>query len=176
MILSALGSESQTPAQVNWRSPRPYPSGGSRTRPTGAHAAGRYAADVTDPTPSRPPVRGSQRAAAALTLVEALVLLGFTVFFVVEIVSGASESVATASTLGVLSLCFSAGFGALAVGWSRGSTWPRTPTILLNALLVPVAWSLHDAERTDLALPIGAVAVATIVAAVAAPGRRADVS
>ena len=128
---------------------------------------------MTDPTPSRPPLRGSQRAAAALTLVEALVLLGFTVFFVVEIVSGASERLATASTLGVLIACFAAGFMALAAGWWRGATWPRTPTILLNALLLPVAWSLRDAGRTDLALPVAAVAVATIVAAVAAPGRRA---
>lgn len=136
--------------------------------------AARYASDVTDPTPSRPPLRGAQRTAAALTLVEALVLLGFAVFFVVEIVLGASESVVTASTLGVLIVCFAAGFAALAFGWWRGATWPRTPTILLNALLVPVAWSLHDAGRTDLALPIAVVAVATIVAAVAAPGRRVD--
>jgi hypothetical protein len=127
---------------------------------------------VTEPTTPRRDVRGSHRAAGILTLIEALVLLGFTVFYLYEIVTGSSERLATAATSAVLILVFAVGFGVLTRGWWRGADWPRTPTVLLNALLLPVAWSLHDAGRTGLALAVAAVAVATIVAAVAAPSHR----
>ena len=44
--------------------------------------------------------------------------------------------------------------------------------MLWNALLLPVAWSLHEAGRTPVALAVAVVAVASIGAAVSAPGRR----
>ena len=46
--------------------------------------------------------------------------------------------------------------------------------MLWNALLLPVAWSLHESDRTPVALAVALVAVASIVAAVSTPGRRAD--
>jgi len=110
--------------------------------------------------------------AGVLTLLEALVLLGFTVFYGYEMVTGATDDLARAGTSGVLILLFAIALGALAWGWSRGAEWPRTPTLLWNALLLPVAWSLQESERTGLAVAVAALAVASIVAALAAPSRR----
>jgi len=119
-------------------------------------------------------VRGSHRAAGLLTLLEALTVLGFAGFYVYEMVTGATDDVTRAATSGALILVFGLGLLALARGWARAADWPRTPTVLWNALLLPVAWSLHESDRTPVALAVGLVAVASIVAAVAAPGRRAE--
>ena len=119
-------------------------------------------------------MRGSHRAAGLLTLLEALAVLGFAGFYVYEMVTGATDDVTRAATSGALILVFGLGLLALARGWGRAADWPRTPTVLWNALLLPVAWSLHESDRTLLALAVGLVAVASIVAAVSAPGRRAD--
>ena len=135
-------------------------------------SSSRYAARVTESTTPHREVRGSQRTAALLTLIEALVLLAFTAFYGYEMASGATNDLARAATSGVLILVFAVALGVLAWGWSRGANWPRTPTILWNALLLPVAWSLRESGRTSLALAVAALAVASIVAALATPARR----
>jgi hypothetical protein len=56
----------------------------------------------------------------------------------------------------------------LARGWSTSASWPRTPTIVWNALLLPVAWSLHQSGRSAVGVLLAVVAVGSIVAAVAA--------
>jgi hypothetical protein len=119
-------------------------------------------------------VLGSHRAAGLLTLVEAVAVLGFAAFYGYEMVTGATDDLTRAATSGVLILVFGLGLLALARGWARAAEWARTPTVLWNALLLPVAWSLHESGRTPVALAVGAVAVASIGAAVAAPGRRSD--
>jgi hypothetical protein len=134
--------------------------------------AARYASGVTEPTTPSRDVRGSHRAAGLLTLMEALVLLGFTVFYGYETVTGATTTLSTAVSSGLLILVFAVGLGALAWGWSRGADWPRTPTLLWNALLLPVAWSLHESDRTVLAVAVAVLAVASIIAALRAPSRR----
>ncbi|WP_374970110.1 hypothetical protein [Terrabacter sp. BE26] len=127
---------------------------------------------MTEATPAPRVVHGSHRAAGLLTLLEALVVLGFAVFYAYEMVTGATDDLTRAATSGVLILIFGLGLLVLARGWSRAADWPRTPTLLWNALLLPVAWSLHESSRTPLALAVGAVAAASMVAALAAPGRR----
>jgi uncharacterized membrane protein YidH (DUF202 family) len=100
------------------------------------------------------------------------VLLGFAVFYAYEMVTGATEHLTVAATSGALILVFGIGLLALARGWARAGDWPRTPTLLWNALLLPVAWSLQESGRTTIALAVAAVAVASIVAALSAPARR----
>lgn len=129
---------------------------------------------MTESTSPARTVRGSHRAAGLLTLVEAVAVLGFALFYVYEMVTGATDDLARAATSGVLILVFGLGLLALARGWARAADWPRTPTVLWNALLLPVAWSLHESDRTPLALAVGVLAVASIAAAVSAPGRRSD--
>ncbi len=127
---------------------------------------------MTDSTSPTRTVRGSHRAAGLLTLVEALTVLGFAAFYVYEMVTGATEDLTRAATSGALILVFGLALLALARGWAHAADWPRTPTVLWNALLLPVAWSLHESGRTPVALGVGLVAVASIAAALSAPGRR----
>ena len=127
---------------------------------------------MTEPTAQSRQVARSHRAAALLTLVEALVVLGFAAFYVYEMVTGATDDLTRAATSGALILVFGLALLALARAWSRASQWARTPTVLWNALLLPVAWSLHESERDGVALAVGVVAVTSILAALATPGRR----
>jgi hypothetical protein len=128
---------------------------------------------ATDPSSPTPATAGApQRLAGVLTLLEALVVVGFAGFFAYEIATGATSTVTTAVMSGLLILVFGVGLGALARGWFRARDWPRTPTLLWNVLLLPVAWSLHDADRTPVALGVAAVALASIGAALASPMRR----
>lgn len=128
---------------------------------------------MEEPTSQTREVRGSHRAAGLLTLLEALVVLGFAGFYVYEMVTGATDDLTRAATSGVLILVFGVALLVLARSWARASEWARTPTVLWNALLLPVAWSLHESDRTPVALGVAAVALASIAAALAAPGRRA---
>lgn len=98
-------------------------------------------------------------------VLQALVLLGYFAFFVYEIVQGAADGMALAGTLSGLILIFSILSGVLGQGWLRGARWPRTPTILWNVLLLPVAWSLHDAGHSPLGIGVGVLALAGILAA-----------
>jgi hypothetical protein len=133
---------------------------------------------VTDPRtdPSTSPgaeprggVTVAHRVAGVLTLLEGLALLGIVVFYVVEMVSGATDDLARAAVSAVLILIFGVALLALARAWFRADEWPKTPTVLWNVLLLPVAWSLREGDQGTLALGLGTVALASIVAAVVAP-------
>lgn len=126
---------------------------------------------------SQPLRRGAPLAAAVATLVEALVLVGFFVFYVYEMAIGATDDLGRAATSAVLILVFGILLLVIAAAWRRGAEWARTPTLLWNALLLPVAWSLHESDRTPLALGVGLLALVSLGAALASPPRRpADVS
>ncbi|GAA6524569.1 hypothetical protein [Intrasporangium sp. DVR] len=113
-------------------------------------------------------------AAALLTLVEALLLLLLAGFYGYEIGIGAADSLTTAVTSGALILVFAVGLLLVARGWARGESWPRTPTLVWNALLLPVAWSLRESEQTALAIGLAALALASLVAALATPARHPE--
>jgi hypothetical protein len=127
---------------------------------------------VTASHPDRPAGAGARRTAGALTLVEGLVVVGFGAFYGYEIATGAAADVTRAATSGLLILVFGLGLLWLARGWLVGRDWPRTPTLLWNALLLPVAWSLHESDRTEVALGVAGLAVASLAAALASPMRR----
>ena len=111
----------------------------------------------------------AHRVAGAVNVLEGLVLLGFAAFYVVEMSSGATDDLGRAAVSVVLILVFGVALLLLARGWFRAADWPRTPTLLWNALLLPVAWSLREGDRVPLALAVGAVALVGIVAALLAP-------
>ena len=128
-----------------------------------------------EPSPQpRAKVTAAHRVAGALTALEALVLVGFAVFYVIEMVSGATDNLSRAAVSTVLIVVFGVGLLAIARGWFGAADWPRTPTVLWNALLLPVAWSLREGDRGPIALALGAVALASIVAAIAAPRTRRE--
>lgn len=115
------------------------------------------------------PAPAMRRLAALLTAFEALIVLGFAVFFGYEVAVNAEDSLTTALGSGALILITGIALLYLARGWARGAHWPRTPTILWNVLLLPVAWSLHDSEQTLIALGVAALALASIMASLATP-------
>lgn len=69
--------------------------------------------------------------------------LGFCAFYLYELVIGEGDDAARV----VMSIALMALTGvallAMARAWRSGGTWPRTPTILWNLLMLPVAWSMH---------------------------------
>ncbi len=133
---------------------------------------------MNSPDASSPAPRGPRVVAALVSLAEGLVLLGFVGFYVYEIAIGASGSVVSAAMSAVLILLFAILLLVLARAWRRAADWARTPTLLWNALLLPVAWSLHESGRTAIALGVAVLAVVGIGAALASPPRDAvrDVS
>jgi len=135
------------------------------TEPT--HPTDRPSSASVPPRPSR-----AALIAGLLTLVEALIVLAFAGFYVYEIAIGAADSVTTALTSAALILIFGVGLLVVARGWLRGQRWPRTPTLLWNVLLLPVAWSLRDSDQALIAAGVAALAVVSIVAALASPAHR----
>ncbi len=121
------------------------------------------------PGPHRTPTqRVWARVAAAVSGLQGLALVGFIGFYLYEIALGASDDVTRAVMSCVLFGVFAVGLLALARGWLRDGAWPRTPTMVWNLLLLPVAWSLRDADQLLAAALLGSAAVLGLVAAVVA--------
>ena len=62
---------------------------------------------------------------------------------------------------------------AMARAWRSGGTWPRTPTILWNLLMLPVAWSMHGGGFWG-AWPLAVAAILAIVAALMSGRHESD--
>lgn len=107
--------------------------------------------------------------ASATCAVEALAVLGWAVFEVVRAGTGRTSTPGVAAALGGLLVAFALALAVMALGWRRGASWPKTPTIVWNLLLLPVAWSLGQAGNLSLALAVGVVALVGIAAAAATP-------
>jgi len=121
---------------------------------------------VTTSAPDDRSWRRSARAVAgALCLTQALVLAGFGVFYLVELVAGAGSDQTRVVMSAVLILVFAVGLGWLARLWWSGSTWATTPTILWNVLLVPVALGFVQSGQPLLGILLFVVLVATVAAA-----------
>lgn len=137
--------------------------GVARGRPT--RALGLGSGVVASERTERIPHRVWTRTASLACLVEALALAGFVVFYGYEIAIGASDNVGRAVMSLLLFVVFGLGLVAMGRAWLRGLGWPRTPTIVWNLLLLPVAWGLRDGGRFGIALALGLVAALGIVAA-----------
>jgi hypothetical protein len=111
------------------------------------------------------PLRGSRRLAALITGLQALALAGFAVFYVVELVLGEGSDATRVLMSAVLILVGAVGLGLLVRGWLGTAQWPRTPTIVWNAILLPVGLSLVQGTRVLVGWTVIVVAVVAIVAA-----------
>jgi O-antigen/teichoic acid export membrane protein len=124
---------------------------------------------VTSPAPAPSRSRDLFRStAAAVCCLQALALLGFVGFYLWELTQDAADDVTRAVMSAVLIALFAVGIGALARGWLRGDNWPNTPTVVWNALLLPVGWSLVQADHGLLGALLILVALVAIVAAIRA--------
>jgi hypothetical protein len=106
-----------------------------------------------------------RRLAAVVCGVEGLVLVGFVVFYLVEIAQGRSDDAVRAVMSALLIAVFAVALGLLARAWLRGAGWPNTPTIVGNVLLLPVSWSLLTSGNAGVGALVGVVAVVGVVAA-----------
>ena len=119
--------------------------------------------------PGSPRRRSTSRAlAAAVCLLQALALVGFAGFYLVELVAGgASDAGAVAMSL-ALFLVVAAGLAYLARRWWTGSGAVTTPTVVWNILLVPVVVGLVQSGQLVLAVVLAVVVLLAIVAALTA--------
>ncbi len=98
-------------------------------------------------------------------------LLGFAVFYVYELARGGSADVARVVSSTLLIAVFGAALLVLGRTWLTGADWPRTPTLVWNVLLLPVAWGLYQGGQGATGTVVGASAVVGLGSALAA-GRR----
>ena len=119
--------------------------------------------------PGSPRTRSASRTlAAALCLLQALALVGFAGFYLVELVAGGASDVGAVAMSLALFLVVAAGLAYLAHRWWTGSGAVTTPTVVWNVLLVPVSVGLAQSGQPVLAVVLAVVVLIAIVAALAA--------
>jgi hypothetical protein len=106
------------------------------------------------------------RVAAWVVGLQALTLLVFTGFYLVELFRGATDNSTRAVMSMVLFLLFAVGLGFLSRGLWRGAHWARTPTLVWLFLLVPVGLGMFQSGLDLVGALVLVSAVAGIVAVV----------
>jgi hypothetical protein len=109
------------------------------------------------------------RAAAALEAAEGLVAVGFGVYTGVETAVGAAVDPVSAIGVTVLALAGGLGMLACARGLLRAEQWSRAPTVLTQLFALPIAWSLWQSDQPGIAVPLGTVAVLTLITVLSPP-------
>ena len=110
---------------------------------------------------------GPRRLAALLLGGQSLALMGFAAFYVYELAIGEGSDTARVLMSAVLIALGGLGLGLVARGWLGDGWWPRTPTIVWSALLLPVGWGLIQGTKTLVGWLVLVVAVTTALAALA---------
>ena len=132
---------------------------------------------MTSPAPAQSRPRDVFRSVAAgVCAVQVVVLLGFVVFYLWELTQDSGGDVARVVMSALLIAVFAVGIAAMARGWLLGDNWPNTPTVVWNALLLPVGWSLVQGERSLVGALVIVVALVGIVAAIRANTTDAEES
>lgn len=108
---------------------------------------------------------------AGLALLESIVLVGFAVFYLAELVVGGGNDTARVVTSAIVIVITALGLAYLARGWWAAATWARTPTLVWNVLLLPIGVSLLQSGQGLIGSLVLVAAVLSLVAAVAS-GRR----
>ncbi len=114
------------------------------------------------------PSRGPRTVAAALCGVQALVLLGFAGFYLVELAAGEGSDTGRVVMSALVIVLAALGLAAVARGWLGERRWPRTPSIVWGLLLLPIGWGLVTAGRTVPGWLVLAAGLGTVGAAFAA--------
>lgn len=132
-----------------------------------------YAADVTSPNlpvaSLTPP-----RVAGAVCLLEALLLVVTAGRYGLELLAGEAFDANTASMSLVVSAIFAVLLLVVGMSWLRGRSWPRTPTIVWNVLLLPAAWTLARTTGLWFGLALAVVALAGVGASLLSPAHDVD--
>lgn len=108
--------------------------------------------------------------AVGVLSLETLGLVGLIVLYVVEL--AAAKAGSAGRTLASIAL-FVVGLLILVAmirAWRRGDGWQRMATLVLNALMIPVGFSVTRGWGIWIGGPALLLAIAGVVAALAAPG------
>lgn len=118
----------------------------------------------------------SLRACAVLVALEALGLLGAAAFFVVEVFVATPDDRTRALVAALLALVVAVGMALVARGLAAGRRWARAPALVVNLLVLPVAFDLVRGGRWYVGLPLvlGALAVLTLLFAPATDAALED--
>lgn len=101
-------------------------------------------------------------ACAGLVLVEALGLLAAAVFYVVEVLVADEDDLTRALVSAGLALLAAVGLGLVGRALLGGRRWARSPALVTNLLVVPVAVGLLQGGRWYVGLPLLLLAVAVL--------------
>ena len=112
---------------------------------------------------------GPRRFAALLMGVQALALVAFAVFYVYELVIGEGSDATRVLMSALLIAVGGVGLAVVTRGWLRGAHWPRTPTLVWSALLVPVGFGLVQGNQAFVGWLVLGLATLTAVTALKVP-------
>lgn len=116
-----------------------------------------------------------RRAASVVCSVEAALLVALAGFYLYELGIGASEDATRVVMSVALFLVVALGLAAMALALRRGRSWPGTPILVLNLLLLPTAWTLVTSGHVAIGAGVGVLAVAGVVSGWGSRETRADV-
>jgi uncharacterized protein YacL len=114
------------------------------------------------------------RVAAAVCLFEALLLFVTAGMYGLELIAGEAFDANSASMSLVVALIFALLLLVIGMSWIKGRSWPRTPTIVWNLLLLPAAWTLVTTTGLWFGLGLAVLALVGIAAAVLSPVHDVD--
>ncbi|MBF8194118.1 hypothetical protein ITP53_52310 [Nonomuraea sp. K274] len=112
--------------------------------------------------------------AAAIVALEGLIALGLGLFVGVETLTGAPDDMMTAAAESAFGLLVAAGL--LWVAWGglfRMERWGRSPAVLAQIFMLPVAVTLIQSDQPQLGIPLIVVALAGLVTLLAPPTTHA---
>jgi hypothetical protein len=102
-------------------------------------------------------------ALALLVALQAVGLVGIAVFYVVEMVVATASDQGRAAVAALLALVCGLGLALVARGLARARRWARSPALVTELLVAPVALGLVQGGRWYVGLPLLVWAAAVLV-------------
>lgn len=98
-----------------------------------------------------------------LVALQVLGLAGIAAFYLVELVVATADDRVRALITLLLTLAAAAGLGLVVRGLARRRRWSRSPVLVTNLLVLPVAWGLVQGGRWYVGVPLAAWAAVVLV-------------